>query len=110
MARLYWPNQSPIGACLQIGADTMPCTTVVGVVTNTRRQDLVEGLVPQLYRPLDQIPVEATASTVIFFGYTLIARSSGDRRRSAASRSIETARPERSSLVVRTSATAISTT
>jgi predicted permease len=80
MARMYWPHQSPIGACLQIGADTMPCTTVVGVVTNTRRQDLVEGLVPQLYRPLDQLSIDASASTVNFFGYTLIARSSGDAR------------------------------
>ena len=78
MAHLYWPNQSPIGACVQIGADTMPCTTVVGVVTNTRRQDLVEGLVPQLYRPLDQLTPSQTESTVGFFGYTLVVHSTRD--------------------------------
>ncbi|HXT15346.1 MAG TPA: ADOP family duplicated permease [Gemmatimonadaceae bacterium] len=78
MARLYWPNQSPVGACIKIGADSMPCTTVVGVVTNTRRQDLVEGLVPQLYRPLDQLTPEQSEHTVDFFGYTLVVRSAGD--------------------------------
>lgn len=78
MARLYWPNQSPVGACVRVGADTMPCATVVGVVTNTRRQDLIEGLVPQIYRPLDQLPLSATNSIVSFFGYMLIARTTGD--------------------------------
>src|SRR4029077_15297962 len=24
MARLYWPQQSPIGTCIKFGADTMP--------------------------------------------------------------------------------------
>src|SRR5262249_33558954 len=75
MARVYFPSMNPIGACLKIGADTMPCTTVVGVVTNTRRQDLVEGLVPQLYRPLDQLPSSVTNSTVSFFGYTMVVRT-----------------------------------
>jgi predicted permease len=78
MARFYWPNKSPIGACLRVGEDTMPCTTVVGVVANTNRQDLVEGLVPQIYRPLDQVPQAEVQSIVAFFGYTLIARARGD--------------------------------
>lgn len=78
MARLYFPNENPIGMCLQIGADTMPCNTIVGVVSNTRRQSLVEGLVPQVYRPLDQVPIEQTSHTVSFFGYTLVAHTTGD--------------------------------
>jgi len=78
MARLYWPDRTPIGACVQIEADTMPCTTIVGVVTNTRRQDLVEDLVPQIYRPLDQLTPAQTESTVDFFGYTLVVRSARD--------------------------------
>ena len=56
----------------------MPCTTIVGVVTNTHRQDLVEGLVPQLYRPLDQLPASITDRIVSFFGYTMVARTRGD--------------------------------
>ena len=78
MARLYWPQQSPIGACIKFGADSMPCTTVIGVVSNTRRQDLVEGLVPQIYRPLAQLSPSVTNSTVSFFGFTLVVGTTGD--------------------------------
>jgi predicted permease len=78
MARRLWPNQSPIGACVRVGGDTMPCATVVGVVTNTRRQDLVEDAISQVYRPLDQLSPAITGNTVSFFGYTLVVRTSGD--------------------------------
>ena len=78
MARLYWPQQSPIGACIKFGSDSMPCATVIGVVSNTRRQDLVEGLVPQIYRPLAQLSPNVTNSVVSFFGFTLVAGTSGD--------------------------------
>ena len=78
MARRLWPNQSPIGACLRVGGDTVPCATVVGVVSNTRRQDLVEKPVQQVYRPLDQLSPAITESTVSFFGYTLVMGTRGD--------------------------------
>jgi ABC-type antimicrobial peptide transport system permease subunit len=78
MARMYFAGMDPVGACMKIGADTMPCTTVIGVATNTHRQDLVEGLVPQLYRPLDQLPASVTDGTVSFFGYTMVVHTRGD--------------------------------
>jgi putative ABC transport system permease protein len=78
MARVYFPATNPVGACLKVGADSMPCTTIVGVVTNTRRQSLVEGLVPQFYRPLDQLAAAVTDGTVSFFGYTMVVRTRGD--------------------------------
>lgn len=79
MARLYWPNQSPVGSCVRVDDATMPCTTIVGVVTNTRRQDLVESPVPQLYRPLDQLSSAAIATSMVsFFGYALVARAAGN--------------------------------
>jgi predicted permease len=78
MARLYFPSMNPVGACLKVGADTMPCTTIVGVVSNTHRQDLVEGLIAQLYRPLDQLAPAVTDRTVSFFGYTMVVRTRGD--------------------------------
>ena len=91
LARLYFPNRNPIGQCLKIRAhsladdpaaqDTMPCSTIVGVVGNTVRQDLNEGPVPQFYRPLDQLPDSATDNTVSFFGYELVVRTSGDATR-----------------------------
>lgn len=73
-ADLLWPGENPLGSCVKIGADSAPCTTVVGVVTNTRRQQLVEGLVPQVYRPLAQRTDSGTYSTAAFFGYTLVVR------------------------------------
>jgi len=76
MARLYFAGRSPIGECLRVGADTMPCTTVVGVVGNTRRQNIREGLMAQLYRPLEQLPPSLTDRTVSFFGYFLTVRTS----------------------------------
>ena len=79
MARLYWPNQSPVGSCVRVDEDRPPCATIVGVVTDTRRQDLVESPVPQLYRPLDQLSSSTTATSMVsFFGYTLIARTTRD--------------------------------
>lgn len=85
MARLYWPNESPIGACVRLGADSLPCATVVGVVANTRQQDLVEGLSAQVYRAMNQVTPEESAGTVSFFGYTFIARTDGDPNASVAS-------------------------
>jgi putative ABC transport system permease protein len=37
MARALWPGADPIGQCLKVGADTAPCTTVVGVSQDVRR-------------------------------------------------------------------------
>jgi predicted permease len=48
MARAIWPNGDALGACMLVGdagdydADEVPCTEIVGVVENHRRQDLVE--------------------------------------------------------------------
>ena len=56
----------------------MPCTTVIGVVNTTRRQDLIETPVPQIYRPLRQLPPSVTSSSVSFFGYTLVVGTRGD--------------------------------
>jgi ABC-type antimicrobial peptide transport system permease subunit len=67
---------------MKLGADTMPCTIIVGVVTNTVRQQLVEGLVPQVYRPLDQMSGDAIDRTVSHFGFELVVRTSRDAARS----------------------------
>ena len=78
LARLYWPNERAVGQCLRVGADTAPCSTVIGVVSNTHRQDLVEEqAAAQLYRPLDQVTADESKSTVSFFGYTLVVSTSG---------------------------------
>lgn len=43
MARAIWPAGDALGSCMLIGdADAPPCTEVIGVVENHRRQALVE--------------------------------------------------------------------
>jgi predicted permease len=74
-ARTFWPGQNPIGQCVRIGADTMPCTTVVGIVTNARRQRLVETPTTMIYRPLDQLDPAVYDRSVSFFGFSFIART-----------------------------------
>jgi predicted permease len=47
MGRVLWPGKDPIGQCIRVGADTMPCTYVVGVAENIRNEDL--GTEPGYY-------------------------------------------------------------
>jgi predicted permease len=82
-AATFWPDQSPLGQCLRIGADTMPCTTVVGIVSNARRQSLIEDPVSQVYRPLDQVPPAVWDRTVSIFGFSMVVRTTGDPARVA---------------------------
>ena len=43
MARAIWPDESAVGRCIFVGSEPeTPCTLIVGVVENHRRQELVE--------------------------------------------------------------------
>ncbi|MEX2283928.1 MAG: ABC transporter permease [Gemmatimonadota bacterium] len=54
MGRMLWPNEQAIGKCLIIGADTMPCSQVVGVVEDSHRYELREKPAMQYYVPMGQ--------------------------------------------------------
>jgi predicted permease len=54
MARALWPAVNPIGQCLRVRADTMPCTTVVGVAEDMVQRDLTGGARFHFYLPIDQ--------------------------------------------------------
>ena len=56
MARMYWPGERAIGKCLELGPDRPPCTRVVGIAGNTRRQAIVEGDSLLYYVPIAQAP------------------------------------------------------
>jgi predicted permease len=43
MAETIWPNESAIGKCFIVGADSMPCREVVGVVGDVNRQEIDES-------------------------------------------------------------------
>lgn len=66
MARLYWPGQSAIGKCLTLGSDeSPPCSTVVGIAENARRQEIVEGESLLYYIPIEQAPENLRAGRLI---------------------------------------------
>jgi predicted permease len=54
MARVLWPNQSALGKCLIIGADSAPCASVVGIVADVHRASLREPATMQYYIPFGQ--------------------------------------------------------
>jgi len=54
MARSFWPKDDPIGKCVQVGADSLPCTTIVGVVSDTKRTAIDQRHYPRYYLSIDQ--------------------------------------------------------
>lgn len=54
LALRAWGHQNPIGRCLRIRADSLPCATIVGVVENVRRQSIFEDSTRFVYLPLAQ--------------------------------------------------------
>jgi putative ABC transport system permease protein len=54
MAKKLWPGQDAIGGCVKVGADTMPCTHVVGIAQDIKRESLSEDAGLQYYIPIDQ--------------------------------------------------------
>ncbi len=53
MARVLWPGRDPLGQCLRVGADTAPCTTVVGVAEDAVHDPLADQPL-RYYRPVGQ--------------------------------------------------------
>jgi len=54
MARKLWPGADAIGQCVRVGEDTVPCTQVVGVAQDIKRESLSEDPGLQYYVPIDQ--------------------------------------------------------
>jgi predicted permease len=86
MARLYWPGESALGKCIEIGPDKPPCSTIVGIAENTHRQEIVEGDSLLYYVPMDQ------ASSALRGGRLIVRTQDGDENTMA--RVAETIRRE----------------
>lgn len=88
-AKLAWPNEDAIGRCVRIGGDTIPCSEVIGVVANPRRQEIIEDASLQLFLPLEQAPSWVETRT-------LVIRPRGDAPREAEGirRFLQTAVPD----------------
>ena len=54
MAEALWPGHDPLGQCVRVGADTAPCTEVVGVAETTRTQDVRDDKGLMYYLPSAQ--------------------------------------------------------
>ena len=61
MARRLWPGREPLGQCVKLGLDSVPCSTVVGVVEDLRHGEMARrarrgGDDPyQYYVPMEQL-------------------------------------------------------
>jgi putative ABC transport system permease protein len=61
LARRVWPGQSAIGQCIKVGADTVPCSEVVGIAHDVRWGSLGDEDLMQLY-----LPIGASSRGMIF--------------------------------------------
>jgi putative ABC transport system permease protein len=70
MARGIWPDGNALGSCMMFGKpeDAPPCTTVVGIVENHRREDLVEDQPNWLYYLNQHHPAFEGPSQAIMVG------------------------------------------
>jgi putative ABC transport system permease protein len=56
MAKALWPAKDAIGQCVRVGADTNPCTEVVGIAENIRASDdFNQDNMLYYYRPIAQV-------------------------------------------------------
>jgi putative ABC transport system permease protein len=53
MAKKIWPGKDALGQCVKVGADTMPCTTVIGIAEDVRRGSMSETEM-HYYMPISQ--------------------------------------------------------
>lgn len=54
MGRMIWPSEDALGKCIRVGADTVPCSQIVGIAEDARGPSLDDVPVLQYYVPLDQ--------------------------------------------------------
>jgi predicted permease len=69
-ARFIWGRRDPIGACVHLGSQAAPCTTVVGVTEDVRRDKVIEGTILQYFLPMAQAPASAQEPYTIVVGTT----------------------------------------
>ena len=56
MAKALWPARDAIGQCMRLNADTMPCTTVIGVAEDAVQQSITDTERLLYYMPDEQPP------------------------------------------------------
>jgi predicted permease len=59
MAGTLWPGQEALGQCMRVGADTAPCTTIVGIAEDIRQNSITAERGLNYYMPIEQFQPEA---------------------------------------------------
>jgi len=72
MAKALWPDVDPIGRCLRLGADSMPCRRIVGVAEATQESAIDPNDSASPYAAIVYVPLGQGRRTV--GARTLIAR------------------------------------
>jgi predicted permease len=54
MAKALWPGKEALGQCMRVGADTMPCTTVIGIAENAVERSFTNEKHFMYYLPIAQ--------------------------------------------------------
>jgi putative ABC transport system permease protein len=65
MARFVWGTSNALGQCVRLVEPTAPCTTVIGVSEDVRRDKLIEEPMLQFYVPLAQAPGSRAPYTMV---------------------------------------------
>jgi predicted permease len=73
MGRILWPRSDALGQCVKVHADTMPCTTVIGIAEDMIQNDLQTSTRFHYYMPIEQFDPAG--------GNGLFLRMRGDPRR-----------------------------
>ena len=58
MAKLLWPGQQALGQCMRVQADSLPCTTVVGISENMRQSGPTSAVDHTFFLPIEQFHPE----------------------------------------------------
>lgn len=64
VAKLWWPNKDAIGQCVRFGADTVPCSSVIGVAEDAVH-DAAKDEPLRVYISADQHPSEGGSQPVL---------------------------------------------
>jgi len=67
LADFYWPAQDPLGKCVKLAEDSLPCASVIGVVANARINEIQESQRAMYYVPLEQsVPRGMSKDRLVF--------------------------------------------
>ena len=54
MAQTLWPGTEALGQCMRAGADSLPCTTIVGIAENIRQSSLTDAAELHYFLSIEQ--------------------------------------------------------